>query len=197
MTQDTGKTATRTSTSKFLKDSKESTEVKLIQRGKYYLTPYNNNHLEEVANVLSVENIEELSFLGYQDTKDALVDLPHIAEAYVVREEGGAIIFIGGLLFEDDNQWPQMFAMFSNTIKKNFHVLARGSKMLVNFFDKTQAGMCMTILSKHSDMVQWATWLGFEVVGKTEFNGNTYIDFVRCNPNQKDVYDTASQPVMH
>ncbi len=135
--------------------------------------------------------------MGYQDTKDALVDLPHIAEAYVVREEGGAIIFIGGLLFEDDNQWPQMFAMFSNTIKKNFHVLARGSKMLVNFFDKTQAGMCMTILSKHGDMVQWATWLGFEVVGKTEFNGNTYIDFVRCNPNQKDVYDTASQPVMH
>ena len=197
MTQDTGKTEIRISTSKLQKDSSESTEVRIMQRGKYYLTPYTNKHLEEVIEVLSIENVEELSFLGYEGPKDALQDLPDIAEAYIVRKEDGPIIFVGGLLFEDDGQWPQMFAMFSETIRQNFHVLARGSKMLVNFFDKTQSGMSMTILAKHGDMLQWASWLGFEVVGETIFNGNRYIDFVRCNPNKKNVYDGTLRPVMH
>ena len=168
-----------------------------MQRGKYYLTPYKHEHLEEIIQVLSIENVQELSFLGYQGPEDAFGDLPNIAEAYIVRKENGPIIFVGGLLFDDDGHWPQMFAMFSNTIKENFHVLARGSKMLVNFFDQTQAGMSMTILAQHGDMLQWASWLGFDVVGKTTFNGMEYVDFVRCNPNRKDVYDGSSQPVMH
>lgn len=168
-----------------------------MQRGEYYLTPYKHEHLQEVIEVLSIENVEELSFLGYQRPEEALESLPTIAEAYIARKENGPIIFIGGLLFEDDGQWPQMFAMFSSTIRENFHVLARGSKMLVNFFDKTQAGMSMTILAQHGGMLQWASWLGFDAVGKTTFNGMEYVDFVRCNPNGKDVYDGTSQPVMH
>ena len=146
---------------------------------------------------MSDENIEELNFLGYDGARDALTDLPHISEAYIVREEGGPIIFLGGLLYDVDSGWPQMFAMFSKTLTDNYRVLVRGSLMLVNFFDKTQDGMEMTILEKHKPMCEWAKWLGFEVVGKTEFNGNTYVDFVRCNPNKKDVYDGTLQPVIH
>jgi hypothetical protein len=69
--------------------------------------------------------------------------------------------------------------------------------MLVNFFDQTQDGMTMTILAEYDSMVQWATWLGFEPVGITESGKNKYVEFVRCNPNKKNVYDSPLRPIMH
>ena len=37
----------------------------------------------------------------------------------------------------------------------------------------------------------------FEAVGIISNNEIEYVDFVRCNPNQKDVYDGTLQPVIH
>lgn len=92
-----------------------------------------------------------------------------------------------------DQDFPQLYAMFSEKIKDNFHAMARGSKMLVNFFDKTENYMTMTILSDYQIMLDWAGWLGFEAVGVSE----GYVDFVRCNPAQKNVYDKSLRPITH
>jgi len=42
-------------------------------------------------------------------------------------------------------------------------------------------------------MLDWAGWLGFEAVGVSE----GYVDFVRCNPAQKNVYDKSLRPITH
>lgn len=171
-------------------------EPKIIKRGKYYLTPLKAEHLPEIKRVLSPENIKEIFLLGHASIDEALAEMLQVSECYVAKEEGGDILFVGGLWFDDDVFAPQMFAMFSSAIKENFTLLARGSKMLVNFFDQTQDMMTMTILAEHGSMIQWATWLGFEVVGYTDYRQHRYIDFVRCNPRQKNVYD-GIRPVKH
>lgn len=176
---------------------KSSTEIKIINRGKYYLTPFQSHHIEEFEKVISPENTREILLMGHKTINEALHEMFNTAEVYLAREEGGDIIFVGGLWHSEDLEFPQLFALFSNAIVNNFAMLARGSKMLINFFDKTQGGLCMTILSDYEDMLSWAAWLGFEPVGTVSANNSTYVDFVRCNPNQKNVYDLSSRPVMH
>jgi hypothetical protein len=87
--------------------------------------------------------------------------------------------------------------MFSDKVKENFTTIARGSKMLLNYLDKTQPQMTMTILADYEFMVDWAVWLGFEPVGVTSSPPHKYVDFVRCNPNQKSVYDGELRPITH
>ena len=66
---------TQTYTNKLLKDSKESTEVKILQRGEYYLTPFTLDHVDEVIEGLTKENVKELVLLGYTDIRKALIDM--------------------------------------------------------------------------------------------------------------------------
>jgi hypothetical protein len=174
-----------------------STEVRIIQRGEYYLTPMSKEHIDGFLEVISIENQREILLQGYPSIEVALNRMMEQAEVYIARHNNGDIIFVGGLWHNDDMDFPQMFALFSEEIKSNFKMLARGSLMLVSFFDKTQSAMSMSILSEYSPMVQWATWLGFEPVGLSDHNDNQYVDFVRCNPTKKNVYDSTSRPVMH
>ena len=44
-------------------DSSNSTEVKIIQRGQYYLTPFTLDHIDEVVENLTQENKRELILL--------------------------------------------------------------------------------------------------------------------------------------
>jgi hypothetical protein len=94
---------------------------------------------------------------------------------------------VGGLWFDGTND-AQMFAMFSEGLKQNFHALARGSKLLVNFFDKTEEIITMRVLAEYEPILNWASWLGFEAVGVSERDSYKYVEFVRCNPNKKLVY---------
>ena len=177
--------------------SKYTNELKIVQRGQYYLTPFLPHHIEEVLLNLSQENKRELKLLGYIDIEQALIHMYESSECYIGRKEGESFILVGGLWHNQDQDFPQMFCMFSKELGDHFIAIARFSRMLVNFFDKTQDMMSMTILSDYEFMVQWATWLGFEVVGVIESNSQKYVEFVRCNPNRKGVYDGTSRPVMH
>ena len=176
---------------------KDFTEVKIIKRGSYYLTPLKSFHIDELERVLSKENRREIKLLGYCDVRTALEIMSKTSEAYVCRKDGGELLFVGGLWFCEDQDWPQMFAMFSSKIRENFTMLARGSRMLVEFFDQSQSHMSMTILADYEGMVSWATWLGFDPVGVSMQNGNKYVEFVRCNLDQNCVYDEPRQPVIH
>lgn len=197
MIQDTGKTKTLDSSRKLQKASSKSTEVKILKRGKFYLTPFTLDHVEEVAEGLSKENKRELALLGHNDVRQALREMHETSECYICRKEGESFIMVGGLWFDDDTESPQMFAMFSDKIKDNFHAMARGSKMLVNFFDQAQGGMTMTVNADYEFILDWAAWLGFEAVGLYSSGPQKYVDFVRCNPQKKNAYDDPSRPVMH
>lgn len=172
-------------------------EVKIMSRGGAYLTPMREHHIPELLEVLSQENRRELKLLGYADIIFALRDMYESSEVYIVRNKNGDMVFAGGLWHEANEEWPQMFAMFSYKVRENFKLLARGSKMLVSFFDQTQHGMSMTILSEYEFMLDWAAWLGFEAVGVSANGPNKYVEFVRCNPNKTNVYNSSSRPVTH
>ena len=208
MTQDTTtqETVIQTLFERSKKASSRSTEVKIIERGDYYLTPFTIYHIDEVAEHLSPESKRELFLMGHTDIKQALYEMHECSSSYLARRNDDTFLMVGGLWYDgnyDGNAkyWeesaPQMFAMFSSGVKQNFHAIARGSRMLVNFFDQSEPSMTMTILSDYEPMLNWAAWLGFESVGVSLMNENKYVDFVRCNPNQKNVYDKALRPVKH
>ena len=91
-------------------------EVKILKRGKFYLTPFTLNHIDEVANNLSHENIRELKILGHLDIKQAITEMYECSECYLVRKEGELFTAVGGLWYAEDQDYPQMFFMFCNKI---------------------------------------------------------------------------------
>ena len=198
MTQDTitQEIEILTSSDRLKRALSKSTEVRVLKRGGYYLTPFTLSHIPEVVAGLSKESVHELKLLGHKSVTQALTEMYNCADCYIVRKEEEDFLMVCGLWYDGevgDQDFPQLYAMFSEKIKDNFHAMARGSKMLVNFFDKTENYMTMTILSDYQIMLDWAGWLGFEAVGVSE----GYVDFVRCNPAQKNVYDKSLRPITH
>ena len=100
--------------SKLTRVGGNSTEVKIIQRGQYYLTPFQPYHIDEVVEHLSSENIEELALLGYTNIREAITDMYETSECYIARKEGETFLAVGGLWYNEDQDCPQMFAMFSD-----------------------------------------------------------------------------------
>lgn len=176
---------------------RNSMEDKLLKRGRLYLTPFKPEHIDEVVNNLSYENVREIKLLGYNSVRECIDDMVKHADCYLVRKEGQVFTAVAGLWYEDSRETPQFFAMFSQRLKKDFKSMARGSKMLINFLDTLQDEMSMRILTDHEFMLDWASWLGFEAVGITNYNSNNYVDFVRCISPQKSAYSNSSRPVMH
>ena len=191
------KTETQTLYGKSKLVSNRSTEVKILKRGDYYLTPFTLGHVDEVAENLSPENKREILLLGHTDVRQALHEMHETADSYLCRRNDDTFLMVGGLWYNDDRESPQMFSMFSDGLKQNFHAMARGSKLLVNFFDRSETYMSMTILADYEGMLNWAAWLGFEAVGIHQVDANKYVDFVRCNPDEKIVYNKALRPVTH
>lgn len=177
--------------------SKYTDEVRIIRRGQYYLTPFTTDHIDEVVEHLSKESRRELKLLGHLDIPQAIEEMQKYSECYIARKEDETFLAVGGLWYDGDQDFPQMFAMFSNNIKGNFNAMARGSLMFVKFFDSTQTHMSMTILADYEFMLNWASWLGFEAMGVSTVGPNKYVDFVRCNPNENSVRDGSLRPVTH
>jgi len=177
--------------------SKYTNEVKIITRGQYYLTPFTKHHVDEVVENLSKESRRELKLLGHLDIKQAIQEMQKFSECYIARKEDESFLAVGGLWYDNDQDFPQMFAMFSKNVKGNFSAMARGSLMLVKFFDRTQSHMSMTILSDYEFMLNWASWLGFEAMGVSTVGPTKYVDFLRCNPNANNVNDELLRPVTH
>lgn len=198
MTQDTTtqETETLASFDRSKKVSNRSTEVKILTRGDYYLTPFTLGHIDEVAENLSSENKRELILIGHTNVKEALYEMHESSECYITRRNDENFLMVGGLWY-DGTKDAQMFAMFSEGLKQNFHALARGSKLLVNFFDQAEEIITMSVLAEYEPILNWASWLGFEAVGVTERNSYKYVEFVRCNPTKKLVYNESLRPVMH
>ena len=92
---------------------------------------------------------------------------------------------------------PQLFALFTEHISKNFKGLAKGSKLLVSYLDQFHDELSMQINVEYVSMLNWAVWLGFHPTGFTQEKNIQYVDFVRCNPKKNYVSDKTSMPVIH
>ena len=77
-------------------------EVKILTRGAYYMTPFNEEHVHEFIHVIHPENIRELFKLGHTNIVEALNEVAETCEAYLVRDGDGEIVFVGGLVFGDE-----------------------------------------------------------------------------------------------
>ena len=108
------------------------TEVKIIQRGQYYLTPFTLDHIDEVVENLTQENKRELILLGHNDLHQAMHEMYESSECYLARKEGESFLAIGGLWYNEDQEIPQMFAMFSNKVKEQTIAAVRGSRFLID-----------------------------------------------------------------
>ena len=154
-------------------------------------------HIKEIEETLSPENRRELMLLGYKSIEEALTKMYNEAQAYVVKKEEGPIVLTGGLFFNEDQDLPQMFAMFSEDAFENFTFLARGSRMLVNYLTSYHPNLTMTVLSDYEGIIKWAEWLGFEPVGVFFVGENKYVEFIYCNLDENCVYDEPQRPVIH
>ena len=170
-------------------------ELRVIKRGQYYMTPFMAHHIEEFIRVIHPENVKELRLLGYENVREALDEMIEASECYLVRGPDNQIVFVGGLFFGEGE--PQLFALFSTNLRENFTALARGSKMLLSFFDQTYPMLSMSIMAKYEAMVNWALFLGFDPVGVARVDNLDFVEFVRCNPNKNYVSHETSRPVMH
>ena len=172
-------------------------DIKIIQRGKFYLTPLLHSHVDEICSNLPPEGLYDLYCLGYDSPKEAILEMMHVSESYIVKSEGGPILCVTGVLFDTTIELPQFFCVFTNEVKKNLRLLIIGSRMIIRFFDRTYPRLCMSILSEFPIMLNWASSLGFEPVGTFEQRDHKYIEFVRCNPIENNVSPRTSRPVMH
>ena len=169
-------------------------DVKILKRGGVYITPLKHKHFDQIENNLSPESVEELKIMGYE-VRDALEEMQETAQAFVIKKDDGEFLGVTGL--SHFNSPPQLFAMFSSAIRDNFVSLARGSRMLMGIIDAQEETTTMVILAKHDIMIQWAGWLGYEMVGLFESKDNQYVQFVRCICPSCHDGTGVSRPVMH
>lgn len=171
--------------------------AEVLRRGSYSLSQVSMDDVDEIVEHLSDNNVEELRLLGHLDVGAAMRDMVLNSECYIARKDGERFTFVGGLWPSNEDGPPQMFALFSSDLRKNFVSIAKGSRSLIEMFDKYHSEMTMTILMKNEAMLNWACWLGFEPTHITESNGNEYVSFVRCILPKTNVYTDESRPVMH
>ena len=131
-------------------------EIKILQSGSYYMTPFYEHHIPEIYSILHPETEKELSNLGYSSIIEALQDLQKDSEVYIVRDKDWNIMMASGVFFSEDP--PQLFALFTKHITKNFKGLARGSKLLISFLDQSYEDLSMQIAEEYESMLNWAVW---------------------------------------
>ena len=83
-------------------------EVKILQSGSYYMTPFHPNHILEMLPILHKETEKELINLGYSSTLEALLDLKKDSEVYTVRNKSWDIMMVSGIFYSEEP--PQLFA---------------------------------------------------------------------------------------
>ena len=175
--------------------SKNSTmdEKRIIERGKAYLTPMLDYHINEFASIMHPSNKAEIKDFGYHSVHQLLTNVFNETESYVCRNKYGNLCFIGGLSHAEES--PQMFTIFANNLEHNVVLTAKMSKSLLHMYEKVHPTITMSILSKNEHMLNWACWLVFEPVELSV--DEKFVEFVRCNSKNYDVYNNTLRPIVH
>ena len=156
--------------------------------GLYALKP---KHIMPLCDDLSQENLKELEEVYQIDPLEALLGLLGRQMVFVV-ERNGKVLAITGI---DDE--GVMWAMFTESMKKNWVRFARASIDLIDFYHHFYHRIHCQIWAKNEMIVQWLTHLGFEIDSMFQSGDIDMIEFVRCKSAKSNVYSFLSRPVMH
>ena len=156
--------------------------------GLYELKP---KHIMPLYDDLSQENLRELEEVCHVDPLEALLSLLGQQMVFVV-ERNGKVLAITGI---DDE--GVMWAMFTESMKKNWVRFARASTDLIDFYHHFYYRIHCQIWAKNEMIVQWLTHLGFEIDSMFLSGEIEMIEFVRCKSKETNVYSFLSRPVMH
>ncbi len=172
-------------------------EKRLMEKNGAYITPMKKHHISEITENICKESLEELSHLGWQNPLNFVLAIYEMSEGYVCRNKNKEFIFLSGLTFRKEGDFPIFFSLLSNKIRKNKYIAFKMGKALVNFFDQTELGMTTQISYKYTSMIHTAALLGFEPIDFVSSENREYIEFVRCNPNKINVYNNSLRPISH
>lgn len=171
--------------------SANSTDDPIIESHGLGLYPLRAKHIMPLYDDLSAENIKELEVVYQTDPLEALLSiLPH--QMVFVVERKGKPLAITGI-----DQEGIMWAMFTESMKKNWIRFARASSELIKFYHHFYDEIYCQVWTQNEMILQWLIHLGFETDVLFESGDIQMIQFVRCKSEQTNVYSLLSRPVMH
>jgi hypothetical protein len=148
-------------------------------------------HIMPLYEDLSAENIAELREVYQVDPLEALLSLVGQQMIFVVERNGKALAITG---LDDEGV---MWALFTESMKKNWVRFARASIDLITFYHHFYDQLRCQVWSKNEMIVQWLAHLGFEPESIFMSGHIEMVEFVRCKSEKTNVYSFLSRPVMH
>jgi|ETNvirenome_2_60_1030617.scaffolds.fasta_scaffold00387_8 hypothetical protein len=160
------------------------------------IAPFSRKHLLPVFDDICEENKTEFSDLYEQDIFEALLSAVDQPDIFVVNYKNKPMALMG--LQGIDSQNGMLWSLFTNHFKENKTKFYRVSPDLIDFYHTHYYQLHVNTWVRNKGIIQWLAWLGFNIeqIEDTEEN-KTFVHFVRCNPNRKNVYALSSRPVMH
>ena len=160
------------------------------------MTPFRSEHVDDFVKVIHKDTVKDLIKLGHTNVAECLHEIAETCDVYMVRDKEGRIVIVSGVTFDEQDE-SVFFALFSKDIKESFTAMARGSRSMVNFLEKSYPMMTMMIDMEYEAMLNWAAWLGFEAVGISTTSSAQYVEFVRCAFPIDDDSPDVSRPTKH
>jgi hypothetical protein len=159
------------------------------------MVPFEQRHVQPFVSDLSPENLREFETLYEVSAYEALSGVVGEALVFAVELDGVPVAVTGLTLQKHDGQ---MWALFSNQLRKKFVSFVKFSYKLVGFYHTLTPDIRADIWTENHMIHQWAVHLGFVPVCDIEMqNGQTVVRFVRCNPRATHAHGSTSRPVLH
>jgi len=167
----------------------------LFSHGGFDLVPMQKRHIVPFLNDMAAYNIAE-----YQDESDnllsILIDMQKHEDCFVVEKNGSPIQIVGVQAI--GNQQSQMWSMFTNEMERSWIGVVKFSPRIISYIHQTYYEIHLSVNAEDLGVIKWMIWLGFSISSTVDDeSGDTYVQFVRCNPDRKNVYALSSRPVMH
>lgn len=171
--------------------SENSTDKPIIESHGLGLYRLEAKHIMPLHDDLSAENLRELEQVYDIDPLSALLDVLREQMTFVVERKGKPLAVTG------IDQNGIMWAMFTESMKKNWIRFARASGDLVKFYHNFYDEIYCQVWSENEMILQWLSHLGFEIQFIHDIGDIKMVQFVRCKSEQTNVYSLLSRPVMH
>lgn len=145
---------------------------------------------------LSPENQREFTELYKEDPTLALKAVvgSKISHSFAILKDGVPLAITGVVDMEGEGL---IWAMFSTDLRKNFVSFARASFDLMKFYNRQYPTLVCDVWVENEMILQWLTYLGFEIDFGFSHNGQQMIRFVRGCSDTKSIVTSFQRPVIH
>ena len=116
------------------------------------------------------------------------------SHCFAVTKDGVPLAITG---IVDMNGDGLMWAVFANALKKNFVSFARASTDLVEFYHRQFPTLICDVWIKNEAIIQWLTYLGFDLEFGFAHNGQDMVRFAHSCRNVNSIVTSIQRPVIH